>query len=375
MMRLHTSLSLCFCFGLGFTWLGGCGSAPHLSLDLSQLGQVAPNDTEQNGINLQGINLQGINLQGINLQGINLQGTSLASDSTSAPQQTSPTPARVKVDLAYIAFDSLQLGTATVTGAQLNNSVLEGMSGRTLLSGSDLIGAEMTGYLLNRMSLRLKIEDVAVQNGITVYSIGVLSDTGLVPLCGQVGTSAVPAIAVRGYWDRSGSYVDDKTVFTFGCLNAAIGKCAIWGYQPWSTVQECRNNSCRMRDLKAWHTACTRMVRADYCGDGVAHTRSGTRINLYDQLGLQASDNPGWAIEAEWRMDGASCINHTRWVKSDLSWNETDLEYIQRACPSRLLGNGEHRCEPDKSTYNTQFGFNKDTEDRPLLRNESPQYQ
>ena len=165
MMRLHTSLSLCFCFGLGFTWLGGCGSAPHLSLDLSQLGQVAPNDTEQNGINLQGINLQGINLQGINLQGINLQGTSLASDSASAPQQTSPTPARVKVDLAYIAFDSLQLGTATVTGAQLNNSVLEGMSGRTLLSGSDLIGAEMTGYLLNRMSLRLKIADVAVQIG------------------------------------------------------------------------------------------------------------------------------------------------------------------------------------------------------------------
>ena len=124
-----------------------------------------------------------------------------------------------------------------------------------------------------------------------------LSDNGAMPLCGTAAGSPIPAIAVSGYWDKSASYIDDSDSFTFGCINAAIGKCVRWGYQPWATASECRHNSCKTRNLRDWQQACVRLVRADYCGDGIPHTRSGTRINVYDQLGIQQSANPGWEIE------------------------------------------------------------------------------
>jgi hypothetical protein len=46
------------------------------------------------------------------------------------------------------------------------------------------------------------------------------------------------------------------------------------------------------------------MVRTDYAGEGVAHTRYGTMIDLFDRLGIQQPgvDPPGrtLAFEAAW---------------------------------------------------------------------------
>ena len=57
--------------------------------------------------------------------------------------------------------------------------------------------------------------------------------------------------------------------------------------------------------------ACVRMLRADYCGDGVSHTVNGTPINIYDNAGLQA-DTESWLIDGEWGPDGARCFNNYR---------------------------------------------------------------
>lgn len=71
------------------------------------------------------------------------------------------------------------------------------------------------------------------------------------------------------------------------------------------------------------------MVRADYCGDGTAHTKDGTTINLYDRLGIQKPDvSPGMQFEAAWGVNGAEYISHMRWPE--------DLAYVQRVCPERL---------------------------------------
>lgn len=49
-----------------------------------------------------------------------------------------------------------------------------------------------------------------------------------------------------------------------------------------------------------------RMARADYCGDGVPHTKSGTLIDLYDIHGIQTVvPNDGQTFEAGWNEDGA----------------------------------------------------------------------
>jgi hypothetical protein len=112
---------------------------------------------------------------------------------------------------------------------------------------------------------------------------------GLVP-ASSVGPGAValnPANTGGARLSASGE------VITFACENAALGECADkLGFRPWQRrwTRVClpTNADCRWQaqDLTAYHQACTRMIRADYCGDGRSHTISGTAIDLYDKLGL-----------------------------------------------------------------------------------------
>jgi hypothetical protein len=72
------------------------------------------------------------------------------------------------------------------------------------------------------------------------------------------------------------------------------------------------------------------MVRGDYCGDGMAHTKDGTSIDIYDDLGIQtvgAADDARFVFEAGWTPAGAACVAHTRWT--DL----LTLEELARTCP------------------------------------------
>ena len=76
------------------------------------------------------------------------------------------------------------------------------------------------------------------------------------------------------------------------------------------------------------------MVRADYAGDGIGHTRDGTLIDLSDRLGIQrpGDDPPGRALafEAAWGPDGAVCVRHTR-IPELLSTDELAERYPQLA--------------------------------------------
>lgn len=89
---------------------------------------------------------------------------------------------------------------------------------------------------------------------------------------------------VPGIWDESGRHV---TVLdtpggaidaTFSCRAGVIAKCVFWGYAPWSAGAEL-------------HQMCTRMARADYCGDGVSHTENGTLIDMFDTHAIQTTVN------------------------------------------------------------------------------------
>ena len=54
-------------------------------------------------------------------------------------------------------------------------------------------------------------------------------------------------------------------------------------------------------------------MRADYCGDGIGHTRDGTPIDIFDKIGIQGDESaPGMTFEAAWGPDGAVCVRHTR---------------------------------------------------------------
>jgi hypothetical protein len=130
------------------------------------------------------------------------------------------------------------------------------------------------------------------------------------------------AVPLQGSWDISRNHVADDQI-TFACTGGAIGKCVRWGYKPWKTV-----NGVSLAD---YHQACVHLVPADYCGDGVGHTRNGTPVNVWDRLGIQKRDGvPGMVFEAAYSTHGAVYLNKPR-------YGET-LQSLVAACPDRLRG-------------------------------------
>jgi hypothetical protein len=151
-------------------------------------------------------------------------------------------------------------------------------------------------------------------------------------LCGP----GVPAVAFRGAWNyeegtaTGGAKIsDDATIVTFGCTNAVLGKCGSacnasadvcaasnlpWslGYKPWAQARRVSGFdgatlTFEYNDLQDEFQTCTRMVRADYCGDGTTHTVDGTRIDVGDDDWVNGPVTPGgdWYDEAGWDTNGA----------------------------------------------------------------------
>ncbi|MBE9066213.1 hypothetical protein IQ260_06065 [Leptolyngbya cf. ectocarpi LEGE 11479] len=139
------------------------------------------------------------------------------------------------------------------------------------------------------------------------------------------------AIPLSGEWDATASHIANEAV-TFACTGGTLAKCVLLGYRPWQTVQGV--------DMRDYHQACVRMLRADYCGDGISYTQEGTIINLYDRLNIQTSEEAaGLVFEAAWGPEGAVVINRTRFADS---WKQ-----VQQTCPERLSQHQEDVSNPE----------------------------
>jgi hypothetical protein len=243
--------------------------------------------TANNGISLNGISLNGISLNGISLNGTAVNGISLNG-----------------ISLNGTAVNGISLNGTAVNGISLNGISLNGISLNGIsLNGTDFIGAQMMARLSNDDSLELRIDDIAPladQNSdVLAYAVSASVDGGWVPLCGHDTDGSVKrALVVPGTWDLTNGAWSDTGAFSFACRKASVAKCVEFGYKSWLGYADHQH-------------ACVRMLRADYCGDGVAHTITGTPINLYDNAGLQA-DTESWPVDAEWGPDGALCVSHNR---------------------------------------------------------------
>jgi hypothetical protein len=273
-------------------------SAPELGSRVAEL-------TQPNGRNLNGRNLNGRNLNGRNLNGPEL-GKMLVS---------------VNLAGAYSAAGA----DDPMSRVWLQGSVFHGFEGTQTLAGMEFLGARFTGNLGDGGTVQLRVDDiqpdVSAAGDVWTYKVSFLDTVEGVwkPVCQGDDGSALGAIPVMGRWDyrqgvpgEGGARVDDPGVFTFACEGAAIAKCVRFGYKPWAYTSDGRS-------MADHHQACTRMVRADFCGDGTSYTQEGNWVNLYDAVGVQEDTEGSWLTEAEWTPAGARCVTETTRAQQALS--------------------------------------------------------
>jgi ADYC domain len=144
------------------------------------------------------------------------------------------------------------------------------------------------------------------------------------PLCRAGPDGIAAAFPVSGEWTPGGQHLRTPGRFGLACSGSAIGKCVRMGYKYWQTRAD-------GAPLWALHQACTRMLRADYCGDGTPHTRDGTAVNVEDGWGIQRADPEPARFEASWDEAGAVCVESSRLDGTQ------GLAPIAARCPGHFL--------------------------------------
>ena len=188
---------------------------------------------------------------------------------------------------------------ASVPRVEVQGGTLRGTrADGTLVEGSSLVGT----VLYFRSGLVLRIDNVTSSRGLIRYRVSQRDHHGeWQTVCPPDSTGSVETYFLQGDWDARGRYWPERNGFSLACVSSAAGKCLQLGYLPWR------------RELLPAFQACTRMVRADYCGDGRSFTREGVVIDVSDDLGIQFPEPaPGMQFEAAWSPDGAICVHHTR---------------------------------------------------------------
>lgn len=220
------------------------------------------------------------------------------------------------------------------------------------VQGEDLVGAElladeylpdgttgMTGFSYRITSLQEEKPWEHLPAGYP-YAVGTTYLYGLehqakdgtwVTSCGPDAADMAVAIPTEGTWDHTGQKVYSRTHFTFACTSGVMGKCYRWGYRPWEPTAT--------PSMWDGHQACTRLARADYCGNGYSWTKDGTTINMWDAIGpdvvmkIEADERyneaGGFLFEAGWDEGGARCLSHYRWY-------DLPEGFAADQCPERL---------------------------------------
>lgn len=344
-------------FASAIVFVAGCGQASPGPLDSWLGAEMHPNTstinsdvTNRNAWNSEATNRNAYNSGSIN--SVKYKGVSFAGTSINGV-----------VISGLTIVDGKLVGTRQSDGAQL--------------SGSSLNNARMKGTYSDSSEVDIRIDSVVHDNVFNVdwnyASVSFNGGTTWQPYC----KDGEPVLPVSNRWSESNSRISDSNIFTFACDNAALAKCVKWGYNPQRSKQECDGaGHCKQQQLDDWHAACTRLVTADYCGDGVPHTRNGTPIDIYDNLDIQTRSGTLRGVEADWSANGARCIRQTRWV--DATGLGNDLAYVTSHCPERLAINNPVSCggdpykgNADVTNFPSSAGYSVDTSVRNLLRNDS----
>jgi hypothetical protein len=268
--RWHRALGSVAGLGVAVLLVAGCSSQDasgplcEARPEPIQPQAILPNTLSLNTLSLNGTQVNTLSLNGLTLNGTQVNGT--------------------------------QVNSLSLNGSELTGVAADGRK----LAGADFVGATLTGVLSDGSTIALVVAGYSVKNGVSFYALERAGE----PVC----ANGAPGLFVAGAWDSTAARHDTLTVgahtvdTTYSCTDGAIGKCVVWGYDP-SVVGA---------DL---HQSCTRMVRADYCGNGVSFTKNGTLIDVFDTRGVEqpTAGDPSLLFEAAWTTTGAACVARTRY--------------------------------------------------------------
>ena len=209
---------------------------------------------------------------------------------------------------------SVSLGCAGVADLQVEGAEFVATSKGRTARGGDFLGGTVTMHDSAGNLAAARIDGItpdpmdATGQTFLYTLVYVDAQTGATTnVCLPDATGLAAALPLHGRWDATGAKQDIGTAISLACTSGVLAKCVRWGYQPWQT----RNGTA----LADYHQACTRMARADYCGDGQTHTQEGTQIDLSDRLSLNAPEPPLLNLfEATWTPSGAYCVSRERWL-------------------------------------------------------------
>ena len=272
-----------------------CQDPPEEPLSSYRAEILSANGIQINGIQINGIQINGIQINGIQINGIQING----------------------IQINGFKLDGNKLVFTLPSGATLSGPDLAGMTIQVAIP--DPGKNTSTNYTFRIDSVTLDSANPFKDVWLYQVSYKVDGSTTWQSPCSDYSGLPAPIIPLKGmYWDeRTGNRVDDPSVVYLACREGAVGKCVSAGYRPWATGSLCtgsaRSRKCTDVSLKDYHQACTRMIRADYCGDGTPHTVDGTILDVFDYLNppVQLQEEK-WQIEARWTADGAICLSQRR---------------------------------------------------------------
>ncbi len=246
-----------------------------------------------------------------------------------------------------VALSSLAIGRAWPTGADDTSGIAPRIdvtdarfrvikADGGILHGADLIGLIM--HLRNGSGdpIDIRIDSVTLpagepDTGVELYGLSRRIDGGndWTPLCKPGADGRALGFPLPGATSADDESPASGGEFSIACTAGARGKCVMLGDRPWAVAANGES-------LRRYFAACVRMMRADYCGDGLPHTRPGVRVDMWDRAGIQ-SPQTALPFEAAWNADGALCVARPRVA------GISTLADLQDSCP-RLAAHADD-CE------------------------------
>jgi hypothetical protein len=283
---------------LSVTFLISCG----IESDLSQ--QLQPNIVT-NGFTVNGFTVNGFTVNGFTVNGLTLNNISVSGVSTERFDLNGE-------PVSGLSLSGSQFRGTTATGKSVSGLDFTGGLAQVRVAASGAVTADRYTLRFDRIYVDPELPD----SDVYLYDVSYARSESVTwqSLCTDSNGTPVPAVPIANYWnEKTGDRIDNANVITFACISGALGKCVRLGYRPWAQVSNCTTRDCSQVLLNNHHQACTRLIRADYCGTGKSYTLNGTFIELYDALNPQIQrQTMKWNIEARWTAEKAECIGDAR---------------------------------------------------------------